>query len=492
MREVDLNIGSYYKEKTVSPEKTKRKMKTQAQVEALEKFYNEHKYPSEPMKLQFAKQIGLSEKQVSGWFCHRRLKDKKLMQGEVYANGKYNGLVHDRTSGLRQESCSSTKQGDRYFDLKEVESKRSYGQSSSSAVLALEQRARQFTVGCHASADDRSSGSSSASQGRLLQQVEDPSSLVSSGYPYQGDNYMLMNTMGVKSRGLMMHSRYSYFQVENEHPAISSVKRKLGRHYCEDGPPLGVNFDPLPPGAFDSPIRDSNFEPYYVGDSMLHGASCIPRITKETKVYNKYRHEERSNDSCLEATGFRKRMQRFVDQDGLLGCQLNSKASLTKQSGSVPKQTCLVEKIEAFSGKYSDYNSQSNERRAKYRTKEGENSVGHLFHINGQKAYTNTPFPYPHNHYNYNSQVSQSEEFKESKFSKSACKSNNFLDTEDVVMPRRPPKLGRKVSSMQFQQQGYVTKSEKYSRKKPVLRNNGNMATTLSEDETGGTASSIE
>lgn len=30
----------YYKEKTVSPEKTKRKMKTRAQVEALEKFYN--------------------------------------------------------------------------------------------------------------------------------------------------------------------------------------------------------------------------------------------------------------------------------------------------------------------------------------------------------------------------------------------------------------------------------------------------------------------
>ncbi|XP_008799104.2 uncharacterized protein LOC103713842 [Phoenix dactylifera] len=484
----------YYKEKTVSPEKTKRKMKTPAQVEALEKFYNEHKYPSELMKLQFAKQIGLSEKQVSGWFCHRRLKDKKLMQGEVYANGKhYNGLVHDRTSGLRQESCSSTKQGDRYFDLKEVQSKRSYGQTSSSAGLALEPRGRQLNVGCHANADDRSSGSSSASQGRLLQQVEDPPSLVSSGYPSQGDNYMLMNTRGVKSRGPMMHSRCSYFQVENEHPAISSVKRKLGRHYCEDGPPLGVNFDPLPPGAFDSPIRDSNFEPYYVGDSMLHGASCIPRITKETKVYDKYRHEELSNGSYPEAIGFRKSMQGFVDQDGLLGCQLNSKASLTKQSGSVPKQTSLMEKIEDFGGKTSDYNSRSNKRHAKYRTKEGENSVGHLFHINGQKAYTNKAFPHPHNHYNYISQVSQREEFKKSKFSKSACKSNNFLDTEDVLIPRRSLKLGRKVSSMQFQQQDYVTKSSvKHSWRKPVIRNNGNMATTLSEDETGGTASSIE
>ncbi|EHA8589975.1 hypothetical protein COCNU_scaffold013891G000010 [Cocos nucifera] len=414
------------------------------------------------MKLQFAKQIGLSEKQVSGWFCHRRLKDKKLMEGEVYANGKYNGLVHDHTGGLRQESCSSTKQGDRYFDLKEVESKRSYGQSSSSAVLALEQRARQFNVGCHASADDRSSGSSSASQGRLQQQVEDPSSLLSSRYPYQGDNYMLMNTMGVKSRGPMMHSRYSYFQVETEHPAISSVKWKLGRHYCEDGPPLGVNFDPLPPGAFDSPIRDSNFVYHGYGQRQHHNHAT-------DTVYDKYRHEELSNDSRPEAAGFRKSMQRFVDQDGLLGCQLNSKASLTKQSGSVPKQTCLVEKNEDFAGKSSDYNSRSNERRAKYRTKEGVNSVGPLFHINGQKPYTNKAFPYPHNHYNHNSQVSQREEFKESKFSNPACKSNNFLDTEDVLMPRRPPKVGRKVSSMQFQQKDYGTKSsEKYSWKKPV------------------------
>ena len=121
------------------------------------------------MKSQFAKQIGLSEKQVSGWFCHRRLKDKKIMEGEVYANGKhYNGLVHDHTSGHRQESCSSTKQGDRHLDLKEVESKRSFGHSSSSAVPAVEPKDRQINAGCYANADDRSSGSSSASSMHVL------------------------------------------------------------------------------------------------------------------------------------------------------------------------------------------------------------------------------------------------------------------------------------------------------------------------------------
>ena len=91
-------------------------------------------------------------------------------------------------------------------------------------------------------------------------------------------------------------------------------------------------------------------------------------------------------------------MQRFLGQDGLPGYQLNSRASPSKQSDCLPKQTCLVEKVEHFTGKASDYNSQSNERHAKYRTKEGESSVGHRFHINGQKAYTNKACDF--NHYN--------------------------------------------------------------------------------------------
>ncbi|XP_038988750.1 uncharacterized protein LOC103701640 [Phoenix dactylifera] len=513
----------YNKEKTLSSEKPKRKMKTPAQVEALEKFYNEHKYPSESMKSQFAKLIGLSEKQVSGWFCHRRLKDKKIMEGEVYANGKHhNGLVHDHASGLRQESCSSTKQGDRHFDLKEVESKRSFGRSSSSAVPAFEQRGRQINVGCYASADDRCSGSSSASQERLQHLGGDPCALASSRHSSRDGNYMLMNTRGVMSSGSVMDFRYSYLEVENVHPTISYVKQKLGRHYREDGPALRINFDTLPPGAFDSPIQDANFgnswnhfEPYYVGDSMHHCASSIPWIPKETKGYDKYRNEKLSNGSYPEAIGFRKSMQRFLDQDGLPGYQLNSRALLTKQSDSVAKQTCLVEKVEDFAGKASDYNSHSNGRCAKYGTKEDESSCGHRFDINGQKAYTNKAFPY--NHYYYSSQVSQGEEFLESKFSKSACKSNDFLDTEDVLMPRRPVKkekiykekivsecsipvqpkmlmeMGRKVNGLQFQQQDYGTKSfEKFSRRKPVIRYNGDKATSLSEDETGGTTLSID
>ncbi|KAG5561651.1 hypothetical protein RHGRI_004643 [Rhododendron griersonianum] len=57
------------------------------QVEALEKFYIEYIYPSEELKSQIAESVGLSERQVSGWFCHRRLKDKK-QDGETAATGR--------------------------------------------------------------------------------------------------------------------------------------------------------------------------------------------------------------------------------------------------------------------------------------------------------------------------------------------------------------------------------------------------------------------
>ncbi|KAG5561649.1 hypothetical protein RHGRI_004643 [Rhododendron griersonianum] len=58
-----------------------------SQVEALEKFYIEYIYPSEELKSQIAESVGLSERQVSGWFCHRRLKDKK-QDGETAATGR--------------------------------------------------------------------------------------------------------------------------------------------------------------------------------------------------------------------------------------------------------------------------------------------------------------------------------------------------------------------------------------------------------------------
>jgi len=209
------------------------------------------------MKLRFGEQIGLSEKQVSGWFCHRRSKDKKLMQDEGYANRIQNmstGAIHENSSGLRQESCNSTKQVDKHFDGKEVESNRFHDQKFAAAIP--QQRGQPAHIECYSVADERSSGSSTTSYERLLKQGVD-NCTIEPRCSFWDENCMLTDTKGVNKRGRTMDTRSSYLPSFVESPAVSLVKLKLGRQYHGDGPPLATDFDSLPPGAFDLPVRDS-------------------------------------------------------------------------------------------------------------------------------------------------------------------------------------------------------------------------------------------
>ena len=43
-------------------------------------------------------------------------------------------------------------------------------------------------------------------------------------------------------------------QENYEHVAIITVKKQLGEEYRDDGPPLSVEFDLIPPRAFYAPI----------------------------------------------------------------------------------------------------------------------------------------------------------------------------------------------------------------------------------------------
>jgi hypothetical protein len=273
--------GAQSEENRVSLEKDKkRRLKTPAQVMALEKFYNgmitslvifylrllakcqvlyfskgfclwlllEHKYPTEDMKCQLAERIG---------FCHRRLKDKRLLRDEACASGRQDhssGVIQDRGSGLGQDSCGSTKHGDyRNVDPREVESRRLYRNDVQAAGLTYEHRTHHTeTVN---DTDKTSSESSSSSQDRLFSQTEDP-------YDMENSRYITTNgviaPINANSAKLMGYKPSGYLKVkgELENAAITAVKRQLGRHYREDGPLLGVEFQPLPPGAFESPTRN--------------------------------------------------------------------------------------------------------------------------------------------------------------------------------------------------------------------------------------------
>lgn len=274
-------------DKALVEKNKKRTVKTRAQVEALEKFYNgifvllysyydlscsslfflwlncyisfvslfspEHKYPSESMKMQVAESIGLTEKQVSGWFCHRRLKDKKLINGENCATGRpdrSSGVIQDRGSGHKQDSCGSTKQGDdRNCETREVESGRLTAKEFSAADLTYERGSHY--AGNYNRTDDASSGSSSSLRNMSNNQNGAPLDAAISRhlipkFPSEGK--------GVKPRP--GPSGYLKVKGQVENASITAVKRQLGKNYREDGPPLGIEFDPLPPGAFESSMED--------------------------------------------------------------------------------------------------------------------------------------------------------------------------------------------------------------------------------------------
>lgn len=201
-------------------------------------FSTEHKYPTEEMKGKLAEEIGLTEKQVSGWFCHRRLKDKRSVKEDgntIGSQDRSSVVLQDRGSGLRQDSCGSTKQTD-YWNpkLREVESQRLYGGSYMG----------------NADGEDSTSSERSPSLHKSLVSSKDGIRDVESSR-YVAHNDVIQHPQVMRSYGRNKPSGYLKVKGETENVAITAVKRRLGRQYQEDGPPLGVEFDPLPPGAFE-------------------------------------------------------------------------------------------------------------------------------------------------------------------------------------------------------------------------------------------------
>ncbi|VFQ88300.1 unnamed protein product [Cuscuta campestris] len=269
-----MNSGD---DKTHSGKTKKRTIKTPAQVEALEKFYDDHKYPSESMKSQLAESIGLTEKQVSGWFCHRRLKDKRLSSGEVSLNGKQersSGIIQDRGSGFRQDSCGSAKQGDdRTPDPREVESRRLNGAEFSTPDLTHD-------FGGHLARNHNGMDNTSLGSNSSLRNTHFPLNAESFD---EGNSRYLTNScpadMPVKPR--TGPSGYLKVKGHVENAAIFAVKGQLGRQYREDGPPLGVEFEPLPPRAFECSVQNDPNNVYHAVEHEAARSEDFPEVHRQ-------------------------------------------------------------------------------------------------------------------------------------------------------------------------------------------------------------------
>ncbi|GKU93030.1 hypothetical protein SLEP1_g6668 [Rubroshorea leprosula] len=167
--------------------KVKRKMKTASQLEILEKTYAMENYPSEASRAELSVQLGLSDRQLQMWFCHRRLKDRKTPPAK------------------RQRKDSS----------------------SPAAVIATGEEVAGGEAG-----NELASGSSPF------------------GHSVEPRRVFLRP-------GVAVPRYYETPQTIAEFRAIAFVEAQLGEPLKEDGPILGMEFDPLPPGAFGAPIGAS-------------------------------------------------------------------------------------------------------------------------------------------------------------------------------------------------------------------------------------------
>ncbi|CAA0250846.1 unnamed protein product [Arabidopsis thaliana] len=194
-KKIDNNSSS--KDGRVKP---KRQMKTPFQLETLEKVYSEEKYPSEATRAELSEKLDLSDRQLQMWFCHRRLKDKK--------DGQSNKPVKSSVAAVQSASVNELPAA--AGSVPEQDSRSDSGSES----------------GCSPYSNSRRNFASGSSSSRA-----------------ELDEYETMGKPSYESRLSTMVRR-----------AIVCIEAQLGEPLRDDGPILGMEFDPLPPGAFGTPI----------------------------------------------------------------------------------------------------------------------------------------------------------------------------------------------------------------------------------------------
>ncbi|KAL3509303.1 hypothetical protein ACH5RR_028704 [Cinchona calisaya] len=185
--------------------KVKRKMKTASQLELLEKTYAVETYPSEALRAELAVKLGLTDRQLQMWFCHRRLKDRKPSGEKRVKKETSPGMVAGLpSSGVGRELVGGLG----------GEVGNDHGLSLGRSALGPMEIQHQHRI-------VHRTGTALARIGTEMPTVK---------------------------------RYYEPPQALSELRAIAFVEAQLGERLREDGPVLGMEFDPLPPGAFGAPI----------------------------------------------------------------------------------------------------------------------------------------------------------------------------------------------------------------------------------------------
>ncbi|XP_024520101.1 homeobox-DDT domain protein RLT1 isoform X3 [Selaginella moellendorffii] len=237
----------------------KRKMKTPSQLEILERVYAEDKYPSEIVRSELSHQLNLTDRQVKMWFCHRRLKDRK---GSTTTTTTTTTTSTEETRHKKnQQRIHPQYQLDHHHHLLppppppapppppphhhhpglSLDFGSPMQQQQPMRVLPI------ATAAPHNFLDMMHPEERAFHMRQLAKRDLETNGGRGSAYRRLG----LHNVSPLDCR----------LSVSPEVAAIRLVEEQLGEPMREDGPILGYEFDPLPPGAFDTPIEHGSQYP---------------------------------------------------------------------------------------------------------------------------------------------------------------------------------------------------------------------------------------
>ncbi|GJN18108.1 hypothetical protein PR202_gb05234 [Eleusine coracana subsp. coracana] len=187
----------------------KRMMKTPYQLEVLESTYAVEQYPSEALRTELSAKIGLTDRQLQMWFCHRRLKDRKQPSKRQRRDEEAPVMAPPPVLPLPAIPLASN-------DL------------MMGTTVPYDEPLH------HPTYPRRGAGRSSA--------------VARISMPDIGRRYYDPPPV------LLAPPAASMQLTPSELRLIHSVESQLGEPLRDDGPVLGIEFDPLPPGAFGAPI----------------------------------------------------------------------------------------------------------------------------------------------------------------------------------------------------------------------------------------------
>ncbi|XP_024384482.1 homeobox-DDT domain protein RLT1 [Physcomitrium patens] len=259
------------------PEKPKgisRKKKSASQTEVLERAYAVEKYPSEATRKLLGRELDLSDKQLQIWFTHRRYKDRR----DGIDDEKLTFYAKNKTQDhMSTQECRSSKKEEIDQHMIEEDSE----PDGYPARVLAEERDDDELIAEH----EHTNGMDAANNGGYgeLEKVK-PGPKRRGGPRVPKDPNRPPRRPGPKPKFNAMAAA--------ERQAIIAVESQLCGPLREDGPPLGFEFDPLPPRAFtELPITEV---PHNAGVSRDGGSESY---SERTALQNKWTKEVEITDN---------------------------------------------------------------------------------------------------------------------------------------------------------------------------------------------------